>query len=83
MHDSAICGIVRRKEVVLGARTAVDMTECYEEAGSLEVHVSIDVNPGIVANLYTAVGILLNGKLVELGYVIGRIVLGEPGDATT
>lgn len=81
MHDATIGRIVRREEIVLVTRTAIDMTVCDEETGTLEVQVCIDVNPRILTDLYTAVGILLNGKLAELGYVVRRIVFGKPCDA--
>ena len=83
MHDATIGGIVGRQEIVLGARTTIDVAVRNKETGTFEVHVSIDVNPGIATNLHAGVSILLDGKLVELGQIVGGIVLGEERDATT
>ena len=81
MHDAAVGGIVGREEVVLVARTGVDVAECQEEAGALQVHVGIDVDPRITPQLSAAVGILLDSKLGKLGQVVGRIVFSEPRNA--
>ena len=35
MHDATIGRIVRREEIVLVTRTAIDMTVCDEETGTL------------------------------------------------
>ena len=83
MHDATVGGIVGREEVVLIARTTINVTICYEETCTLQVHVGIDVDPRIATKFHTTGSILLDGKLAELGYVVGSVVLSEIGDATT
>ena len=49
-----------------------------EEACMLQVQVGIDVDEREIAQLLAAVGVLLNGKLVQLGQEVGRVILAEP-----
>ena len=82
VHDAAVGGIVGREEVVLGARTTIDVTVCNEETCTLQVHIGIDVDPRIATEFHMTVGILLDGKLAELGYVVGSVIIGEVGETT-
>ena len=69
-----------RQEIVAVARACRDVAVHDEEAGALQVHVGIDINEGIAAQLHAALGILLDGKLVELRTEVGSVVLGEEAD---
>ena len=77
MHDTTVGGIVGREEVVLVARTTVDVTVCNEETCTLQVHIGIDIYPRIATEFHTTVSVLLDGKLAELGNVVGGVILGR------
>ena len=59
------------------------MTHGDKETGSLQMHVRIDVNIRIATNFFLALCILLDGKLGNLGQIVGRIVFREIGHTTT
>ena len=82
MHDTAIGRIVGRQEVVLVARTSVDVTIGHKETSAFEVQISIDISPGITTNIQAGVCVLLNSKLVELRQIVRSLVLGEIGYTT-
>ena len=55
------------------------MTVCNKETGTLQVHVSIDIDPRIATEFHTAGSVLLDGKLAELWQIVRGVVLGELG----
>ena len=83
VHDGTVNGVVGGKEGVLAGHVACYVVPHDEEAGSLQVHVGVDVDEGVVAQGNAAVGDLLHGILIELWTEVGGFVLGEEGAAGT
>ena len=54
-ENTAIGGIMRRKEILPAATATVDVTHHDKESSVLEMHVGIHIHKGITANLHTRI----------------------------
>ena len=54
-ENTAIGGIMGRKEILPAATATVDVTHHDKESSVLEMHVGIHIHKGITANLHTRI----------------------------
>ena len=79
---TVVKGVVRGEEVVPFPWSCIHVAQHDEEAGMLQVHVSVDVDNRIVTRLY-ATFTLLNGVLSQGRTVIGGIEAGKVSQVGT
>ena len=75
-QDAVVERVAGRQEGCT-AESGIHVAHHDEEAGALEVHVHVDVDDGVVAQLHVVLAVLLDAILQQLRTIVGSGILGE------